>query len=175
MFYILCGMLSVPQRDTDSPLWEFLYSEFLFLSHFALSCLLLGRWKDKSSVTAGDPLQASQGDGVYGGLARSSRSCLCDQKVSELLERLPCGLVSSAPWKQGQWGRWGSWSWAEGDCSPGASCWGALAAGRLFLQSVKPGSGTRRERVSHVLGADAHKHVYTQHTHVHTALESRNA
>lgn len=58
---LLCRMLSVPRRDTDSPLWEFLYSWFLFLSHFELSCLLLGRWQDKSYTTAVIPFRPHSG------------------------------------------------------------------------------------------------------------------
>lgn len=39
----LCRMLWAPPRDSDSHLWEFLCLQFLFLSHFELSCLLLRR------------------------------------------------------------------------------------------------------------------------------------
>lgn len=45
---------------------------------------MLGRWKDKSYTTAGNPLWATQWDAVSGGLAVSRSSVLCDKKELEL-------------------------------------------------------------------------------------------
>lgn len=105
-------------------------------------------------MTAGNPLQASQWDGVEGDLARSSRSALCDKKVldyRELLKSLRCGLVS-----------WGSCRWEELT----AFSWGRLPGDPQAGRSPGgfPAVWQTRKWVIHLLGANVHKPAYVQHT-----------